>query len=155
MKKDVIPKALKEQVWLTHIGKKFETKCTIQWCKNRITVFDYQNGHNVPESKGGKTDITNLRPICSRCNSSMNDNYTIDEWTELSRPPSKWKLFWQKYNCFTKCKPSGIVESGTKSSQNPMNRNVKHSKFHGILSENHSLPKKKRTVRGTNANKKT
>lgn len=153
--KDKIPKALREQVWLTHIGKKYNSKCYISWCSNRITVFDFQCGHNVPESKGGATDLLNLRPICSRCNSSMNDSYTIDEWTKLSRPPSKWKLFWERYNCITKCKSSDIKESGTKLSQNPMNRNAKHSKFRGILSENHLLPKKKRTARGSNANKKT
>jgi hypothetical protein len=148
--KEKIPKALREQVWITHVGKKFESKCVVRWCKNKITVFDFQSGHNVPESKGGATDLLNLRPICSRCNSSMNDTYTIDEWEQLSKPPSKWKLFWEKHNCFKKkCKPSDTKENGTKLSPNPMSQNVKHSKFRGILSENHSLPKKKRTARGT------
>ena len=101
--KDKIPKALREQVWTAHIGKKFESKCYIRWCNNTITVFDFQCGHNVPESKGGNTDIHNLLPICSRCNSSMNDSYTIDEWMKLSEPPSKWKIFWQKTFRFIKC----------------------------------------------------
>jgi hypothetical protein len=80
----------------------------------------------------------------------MNDTYTIDEWVELSKPPTKWKVFWEKHNCFKKkCKPSDTKENGTKSSPNPMSQNAKHSKFRGILSENHSLPKKKRTARGT------
>lgn len=153
--KDKIPKALKEQVWLTHNGKKYETKCYISWCSNKITVFDFQCGHNIPESKGGKTDISNLIPICSRCNSSMNDNYTIDEWMKLSKPPSKWKLFWDKHLCFKKCRQSDTKENGTKLSPNPMNRNVKHVRFHGILLSNQILPQKKRTKRGTNANKKT
>jgi hypothetical protein len=153
--KDKIPKALREQVWLTHIGKKYDSKCFIPWCSNRITVFDFQSGHNVPESKGGTTDLLNLRPICSRCNSSMNDSYTIDEWAKLSRPPSKWKLFWQRYACITKCKPSDTTESGTKSSPSPMNQSVKHSKFRGILLGNPSLLKKKRTARGSGVNKKT
>lgn len=152
--KETIPKALKEQVWVTHIGKKYEAKCYITWCSNRITVFDFQCGHNVPESKGGSTDLLNLRPICARCNLSMNNNYTIDEWIKLSRPPSKWKLFWQKYNCIKKCKSSATKENGTKSSPNPMNQNVKHSKFRGLLFVNQILPKKKRIVRGTNVNKK-
>ncbi len=153
--KEKIPKALREQVWISHVGKKFESKCVVRWCKNRITVFDFQSGHNIPESKGGATDISNLRPICSRCNSSMNDTYTIDEWEELSKPTSKWKLFMQKYNCFKKCKPSATKENGTKSCQSPTNRNVKHSKLHGILSANHLLPKKKRTGGGSKLNKKT
>jgi hypothetical protein len=153
--KDKIPKALREQVWLTHVGKKYESKCHISWCKNRITVFDFQSGHNIPESKGGSTDLLNLRPICSRCNSSMNDAYTIDEWTKLSRPVSKWKLFCEKYLCITKCKPSDTKENGTKSSPNPTSPNVKHFKLRGILSVNHPLPKKKRTARGSNVSNKT
>ena len=153
--KDKIPKALREQVWLTHIGKKYDSKCYISWCKNQITVFDFQCGHNLPESKGGKTDLQNLRPICSRCNSSMNDAYTIDEWVKLSRPVSKWNLFWQKYLCITKCKSSATEENGTKSTPSPMNPSVKHFKLRGILSANPSLPKKRRTARGSNVSNKT
>lgn len=80
-----IPKALREQVWLKYNGKKFESKCYITWCKNIINVFDFQSGHNIPFSKGGTTTLDNLRPICSRCNLSMNDNYTVDEWQKLNK----------------------------------------------------------------------
>jgi len=152
--KDTIPKALREQVWLTHVGKKYESKCVIRWCKNTITVFDFQSGHNVPESKGGATDLSNLRPICSRCNSSMNDNYTIDEWIQLSKPLSKWTRILHRYNCL-KWTSSDTKESGTKSSPNPMSPNGKHTKFHGILSSNQVLPKKKRIARGTKAKEKS
>lgn len=79
-KKKAIPRALREQVWVTYAGPRFEAKCGIVWCLNRMTVFDFQCGHNVPESRGGKTNIDNLRPICARCNVSMGDAYTIDEW---------------------------------------------------------------------------
>lgn len=153
--KDKIPKALREQVWLTHVGKQYETKCCISWCNNKITVFDFQAGHNIPESKGGDTDITNLVPICSRCNSSMNDNYTIDQWTKLSKPVSKWKLFWRKMFRCNKWKSLDIKENGTKSSPNPMNQKDKRFKFHGILSANRILPKKKPTGNGTRRSKKT
>ena len=78
-----IPKALREQVWLKYQGKKYEKKCHIQWCNNLINVFNFQVGHNIPESKGGETVIENLRPICCRCNSSMSNVYTIDEWNKL------------------------------------------------------------------------
>ena len=151
--KDKIPKALREQVWLTHVGKKFESKCVVRWCRNTITVFDFQSGHNIPESKGGVTELSNLRPICSRCNSSMNDTYTIDEWEKLSKPPSKWKLLVDKYNCF-KCKSSDIKESGIKSSPNPMSPKSKHVRFHGVLSNNQVLPKKKRIARGSRGSAK-
>jgi 5-methylcytosine-specific restriction endonuclease McrA len=82
-RKKTIPKALREQVWLKFIGKKYEAKCPIGWCKNTITVFDFQSGHNIPESKGGTTTLENLMPICSRCNLSMNNQYTITEWNTL------------------------------------------------------------------------
>lgn len=88
-KKKKIPKALAEQVWITHMGHVFRGKCRISWCKNKISVFDYECGHNVPESKGGKTTLDNLVPICARCNRSMSDNYTIDEWVKRFAPPPK------------------------------------------------------------------
>jgi 5-methylcytosine-specific restriction endonuclease McrA len=81
-----IPKALREQVWITHAGRVFETKCSVTWCKNHISVFDYQCGHNIPESKGGKTNIGNLVPICSRCNISMGNLFTIDQWNSEFAP---------------------------------------------------------------------
>jgi hypothetical protein len=75
-----IPKALREQVWLKHMGKAYEAKCTTTWCQNRMTVFDFQVGHCVPESKGGATAIDNLVPLCSRCNLSMGSQFTTYEW---------------------------------------------------------------------------
>ena len=82
-KKENIPRALREQIWLKYIGKKYESVCTIIWCKNIISVFDFHMGHNLPESKGGSINIDNLHPICSRCNLSMSDNYSIDEWNKF------------------------------------------------------------------------
>ena len=93
-----IPKALREQVWITHMGHVFDGKCKITWCQNRMSVFDFQCGHNVPESKGGKTNITNLIPICARCNLSMGDQFTIDEWNArfAAVPADKtWKRYFK------------------------------------------------------------
>ncbi len=84
--KEKIPKALREQVWIQTIGKKFEAKCPIHWCKNYITPFDFHVGHNIPETKGGTLEINNLKAICSRCNLSMSSQYTIDEWQKLAKP---------------------------------------------------------------------
>ena len=84
-----IPKALREQCWVATMGKKFENKCYVSWCTNTISVFDFHVGHDVPESHGGKLDINNLKPICARCNLSMSDNYTIQEWIKLSKPKKK------------------------------------------------------------------
>jgi len=77
-----IPRALREQVWLVHVGPKFQYKCRVSWCTNTMNVFDFQCGHNIPESKGGTTDVQNLVPICSRCNLSMGNQFTIDEWNK-------------------------------------------------------------------------
>jgi 5-methylcytosine-specific restriction endonuclease McrA len=79
-----IPKALREQVWIAYAGRVFERKCLVSWCQNKITAFDFHTGHNIPESRGGATDISNLRPICARCNLSMGSQYTIDTWNQLS-----------------------------------------------------------------------
>ena len=86
-KKEKIPKALREQVWVSRMGKVYEGKCPIVWCSNTINVYDFQCGHNIPESRGGKTDLTNLIPLCSRCNMSMSNIYTIDEWNRKSKLP--------------------------------------------------------------------
>jgi 5-methylcytosine-specific restriction endonuclease McrA len=89
--KHKIPKALREQVWLVKVGRVFEIKCKVSWCTNKMTVFDYQCGHNVPESKGGGTILDNLVPICSRCNVSMGNQYTIDEWdAKFAAPHRAW-----------------------------------------------------------------
>lgn len=95
-RKSKIPVALREQVWIRQMGHRFAGKCRVKWCRNRISVFDFQSGHNVPESKGGKTDIDNLIPICARCNVSMGNQYTIDEWNAKFKSRSKWWV------CFTR-----------------------------------------------------
>ena len=84
--KITIPKALRNQVWINYIGRKFESKCYIRWCKNNIDVFNFHVGHNIPSSKGGETLLENLRPICSCCNLSMGNQYSIDEWDKLGNP---------------------------------------------------------------------
>lgn len=76
-KKKNIPIKIKEEVWLKQFGKIYENKCFINWCHNTINVFNFEAGHDIPESKGGTIDIYNLYPICSKCNKSMGDRYTI------------------------------------------------------------------------------
>jgi hypothetical protein len=94
--KTKIPVALREQVWVNFFGKKFEHKCYVKWCNNNIDVFNFQVGHNIPESKGGLTLLENLRPICIRCNQSMSNVYTIDEWNKFGNPK---KSLWTTLNC--------------------------------------------------------
>ena len=90
--KRAIPKALKEQVWITNFGHCFKHTCYVKWCKNDINVFDFHVGHDIPESKGGQTRIDNLYPLCSRCNTSMGNHYTIKEWNTTFKKTDR-------YNC--------------------------------------------------------
>lgn len=87
-KRKNIPRALREQVWKKYIGEKYKNKCYISWCQNYINVFDFHVGHNIPDSKNGSLNIKNLKPICSRCNLSMNNNFTITQWDKMGK--SKW-----------------------------------------------------------------
>ena len=83
-KKKAIPAALRQQVWILKMGKHFQGKCKTTWCSNQITVYTFEAGHNIPESKGGSTDIANLFTICRQCNMSMGNTFTFDEWCNLS-----------------------------------------------------------------------
>jgi 5-methylcytosine-specific restriction endonuclease McrA len=105
-KKGTIPKALRETLWIKSFGKKFEAKCSISWCLNKITVYDFHAGHNIPECKGGQTVLENLVPICSRCNLSMGSQYSIKEWEKLGSPISPWKCWLVRlFQCWSS-KPS-------------------------------------------------
>ena len=77
-----LPKAVREQVWLKEMGRKFEGKCMIDWCNNKINIFNFQVGHNIPVSKGGTDKLENLHAICCRCNYCMGNKYTISEWSK-------------------------------------------------------------------------
>ena len=77
-----LPKAVREQVWLKDMGRKFEGKCMIDWCNNKINIFNFQVGHNIPVSKGGTDKLENLHAICCRCNYCMGIKYTISEWSK-------------------------------------------------------------------------
>lgn len=85
-----IPKAVRQQAWISKMGEKYKGKCCIEWCTNTISVFDFHCGHNIPHNKGGTLDINNLFPICSRCNLGMGDKNTIDEWNKLYVNKKKW-----------------------------------------------------------------
>ena len=90
-----IPAAIREQAWLLAFGDKyFKQKCEVKWCENILTPFNFEVGHNIPRSKGGSDDLDNLKPICSKCNKSMGDMYTIDEFSELTKRTSKlWSCY--------------------------------------------------------------
>uniref|UniRef100_A0A6C0HFY3 HNH domain-containing protein n=1 Tax=viral metagenome TaxID=1070528 RepID=A0A6C0HFY3_9ZZZZ len=83
-KKRKIPKCLREALWIYHNPSLFTSKCKTTWCPNKINAFNFQAGHNVPESKGGITSLENLVPICARCNLSMGNRYTFIEWCKFT-----------------------------------------------------------------------
>ena len=79
-----ISKSLKNNVWIQQYGEKFKCKCSVTWCAMTITPFTFEVGHNQPHSKGGTLEIDNLMPICSTCNKSMGDRYTITEFSKIA-----------------------------------------------------------------------
>ena len=70
-KKKAIPATIKRLVWNTNIGEMIgKSKCM---CCNStdITQMSFNCGHIVAEANGGDTIVSNLKPICQNCNSSM------------------------------------------------------------------------------------
>ncbi len=86
--KQKIPKALREQVWISNAGNQFSIKCSTHWCNNIINAFDFHCGHKIAEANGGAMNIANLIPLCSRCNLSMGTK-TYNDWISLSMPVIK------------------------------------------------------------------
>lgn len=67
-----IPASLKATVWNTYIGKEYGCY-TCLCCKTaEITQLNFHCGHVISEYSGGELKLYNLRPICSKCNQSMN-----------------------------------------------------------------------------------
>jgi 5-methylcytosine-specific restriction endonuclease McrA len=79
-RRPTIPPQIKQEIWEGNFGNCCRHNCYVEECKNEITAWDFHAGHNIPYSEGGEDKIDNLRPICSKCNLSMGDQFTIDEW---------------------------------------------------------------------------
>ena len=89
-KKANIPKKLREEVWNHYNKDKYCAKCFVPWCNRNIDVFNFHVGHDIPECKGGTTDIINLKPICANCNLSMSYKFTITDWSKLKLKKKKY-----------------------------------------------------------------
>lgn len=72
-KKKSIPKTLKVQVWNHYVGEEIGKTLCMCCEKTFITQSNFECGHIIPESKDGKTTLSNLIPICGMCNKSMNN----------------------------------------------------------------------------------
>jgi hypothetical protein len=70
MNKKTIPKRLREKTYSKYNGTSYHSEC-YTGCGKIITPFEFEAGHVISEFNGGKTEIENLRPICSDCNKSM------------------------------------------------------------------------------------
>jgi len=71
VKKKNISSTVKRLVWNTNIGESIgKSKCL---CCNvtDITQMSFHCGHVIAEINGGETIVSNLKPICQNCNSSM------------------------------------------------------------------------------------
>jgi hypothetical protein len=70
-KKKPISATMKKLVWNINIGEAIgKAKCL---CCNStdITQMSFNCGHIIAEANGGETIVSNLKPICQNCNSSM------------------------------------------------------------------------------------
>jgi len=69
--KNSISSTMKRLVWNINIGEDIgKSKCMC--CKTTdITQMSFHCGHVVANAKGGETIVSNLKPICQNCNSSM------------------------------------------------------------------------------------
>lgn len=99
-KKKKIPKAIREALWISFYKGHFKGKCQTPWCPNEINAYNFQAGHNLPESRGGATTLDNLVPICARCNLSMGSSFTFDEWVKKGASTVSQPHWLYKYFCF-------------------------------------------------------
>lgn len=73
-----IPATVRQDVWDNYIGEDIgKIKCPL--CqRTEIRPLQFHCAHVIARSKGGSDDLSNLRPICSSCNSSMYNHGMIE-----------------------------------------------------------------------------
>jgi hypothetical protein len=59
---------LREQIWTKASNKRFEMKCSVSWCENQITVFNFKLQNKMPNDYS----VDNLIPVCNRCHEYIN-----------------------------------------------------------------------------------
>lgn len=73
-----IPKVVRDEVWNTHIGQdKAIGNCYV--CDKELNIQYYECGHIISVKEDGDNSISNLRPVCSRCNKSVGSQ-NMDEF---------------------------------------------------------------------------
>ena len=62
----------REEIWKHRIGERFNVKCPTPWCTTIINPFsNWHSAHMIAKCKGGSDDISNMTPVCAKCNLSM------------------------------------------------------------------------------------
>lgn len=79
-KRPAVPKAMRQEIWKRDMGNVIEGKCPVPWCTNTVSFTTFVLAHNVPFSRGGATDASNLCVTCASCNLGMGDRMTVTEW---------------------------------------------------------------------------
>jgi 5-methylcytosine-specific restriction endonuclease McrA len=69
----------KHRIWINEYEIN-EFKCPYN-CRNIINIFNFECDHQIPESKGGATILSNLRPICNKCNKNLSNKYKTNKST--------------------------------------------------------------------------
>ena len=82
--KKSISSTLKRLVWNEYIGETFGKSLCVCCQVTCITQMSFHCGHVIAEANGGETILSNLRPICQNCNSSMGIK-NMDEFMKTFR----------------------------------------------------------------------
>ncbi|MDD3175951.1 MAG: HNH endonuclease signature motif containing protein [Candidatus Nanoarchaeia archaeon] len=68
-KRKNIPRAVKEDLWIKHFGKKYFGNCLV--CGTTMETNKFEAGHIKSVANGGSDNMSNLKPICMKCNRAM------------------------------------------------------------------------------------
>jgi hypothetical protein len=77
---------LREQIWIKSSNKRFDMKCSIEWCPNQITTFNFK----LQTKMSNDYSTENLIPVCNRCYIYIN-KHGYRKWSknvETVKPPA-------------------------------------------------------------------
>ncbi len=69
---------MKSRVWNKYIGKERGTNKCLCCNDKEISQMDFECGHVLARTNGGKNSVENLRPICGLCNKSMGSVHMLE-----------------------------------------------------------------------------
>ena len=78
VKKQSIPKHVRQLVWHHYIGDHIIQHRCLCCKKSLISNTHFEVGHVVSEAHGGTLELHNLRPVCGACNRAMGTTNMID-----------------------------------------------------------------------------